>query len=90
MKTFGTENMEWRDAAGVTHVVVATKLAAWDFFCRADPKKYVTWDNAANPPVEVSTTEPLVWKHDRAKVTCEGCLAMLDGATITFTKVLPR
>lgn len=87
MKTFGTDNLEWRDADGVTHVIVATKLASWEYLCRADPKKYVTWDNNTKPPVEEPTADPVVWKHDPAKINCVGCLEMLDGATLTFVPI---
>lgn len=87
MKTFGTENIEWRDVDNVTHVIVATKNSSWSFFCRTNPKSYVTWDKAVKPIVEEPTEEPVTWKHDRAKVKCAGCIAMLDGATITFVPV---
>jgi hypothetical protein len=87
VKTFGTEEMLWRGNDDKEHVIVATKGSAWEFICRATPDQYVTWNNADNPPAEESTTEPLVWKHDRAKVTCEDCVAVLDGAVVTRTKV---
>lgn len=87
MREFGTPNIEWRDADGVNHVLVATKNSNWDYLCRATPDKYVTWNNSDNPPVEEPTAEPLAWKHDRAKVTCEGCVAVLDGAVVTKVKV---
>lgn len=80
--------MEWRDADGVTHVIVATKTSAWDFLCRADSNNYVVWNNAGNHPVEEPTAEPVVWKHDRAKIKCADCLAVLDGAVVTKTKVV--
>jgi hypothetical protein len=74
--------MEWRDADGVTHVIVATRRAAWEYLCRALPENYVNWDNDAKPVVERPSAEAVVWRHDRAKIKCEGCLAVLDGAVV--------
>jgi hypothetical protein len=82
VKTFGLEDMEWRDADGTTHVLVATRQSAWDYLCHALPEDYVDWDNDAKPPVERKTAEAVVWRHDRAKIKCEGCLAVLDGAVV--------
>lgn len=88
MKTFGDNEIEWRDdwPENRTHVIVATKGAAWSFLCHALPSEYVTWNHSAEPPgvvlVEEKTTEAVVWKHDRAKIDCAGCLAVLDGAVV--------
>jgi hypothetical protein len=90
VKTFGKGNIEWRDTDGVTHVIVATKGAAWEFLCRALPANYVTWDSTLSPPavvVEEPTAEPIAWVHDRAKITCPGCLAALDGAVVERVKL---
>lgn len=85
MKTFGKGNIEWRDTGGTTHVIVATKGSAWLFLCHALPEDYVTWDSAIEPPAvvaEESTAEPVVWAHDRTKITCSCCLAVLDGEVV--------
>lgn len=85
MKIFGKGNIEWRDTNGTTHVIVATKGASWEFLCRALSKDYVSWDSTLSPPAvvaEESNLEPVVWTHDRTKVTCSGCLAVLDGAVV--------
>lgn len=82
MKVFGLGNIEWRDADGATHVIVATRRAAWSYLCRALPKDYVDWGRGTKPVVERPSTEAVVWKHDRAKIKCEGCLAVLDGAVV--------
>lgn len=87
MKTFGTTEILWRGTDDKDHVIVATKGSAWEYLCRAMPADYVTWDNNTNPPVEKPTTEALVWKHDRAKVTCDGCVAVLGGAVVTKVKL---
>ncbi len=87
MVTFGDTEIEWRDAQGATHVMVATAGSAWDYLCHADPARYVVWDNEAKPPVEVPTSEAVVWKHDRKKVTCEHCVAVLDGAVVERRRV---
>lgn len=84
MKTFGKENIEWRDANGTTHVIVATK-GSWEFLCRALSKDYVSWDSTLSPLAVVTenpSVEPVVWMHDRTKITCSGCLAVLDGAVV--------
>lgn len=82
MKTFGIGNIEWRDGAGVTHVIVATSPSSWDFLCVADPGRYETVEATPKP-----TSDPVVWTHDRAKVGCDGCLAVLDRMEITFVRV---
>lgn len=83
MKTFGSTEIEWRGTGDDTHVIVATRGSSWDTFCTARPDRYVDIDGTSEKP----STEPVVWKHDRSKITCQGCIAMLDGATITFEKV---
>lgn len=90
MKTFGTDNIEWPGGFGpgsekTFHVIVATKGAAWSHLCRALPADYVDIVGADEKP----TTEALVWKHDRAKINCEGCLAVLDGAVVAKVPVAP-
>jgi len=73
MKTFGTDEITWRDTKGKEHAIVATKGSAWSFLCHLDQREAETVELVPQP-----TTEPVVWKHDRAKVTCEDCVAMLD------------
>ncbi len=84
MKIFFDGNeIEYPDEDG-THVLVATKGASWEKLCRARPERYETVEPEPHP-----TDEPVVWKHDRSKVTCHYCIAMLEGSSIQFTKVLP-
>lgn len=79
---FGTMDMTWRgQLSGDEHVIVATRGSAWTFLCRALPSEYETVDPKPQP-----TAVPTVWKHDRAKVTCPGCIAVLDGATVQRTE----
>jgi len=84
---FGDTEIEWRDATGTTHVMVATTGSAWLYLCSVEPARYVTWDNDAKPPVETPTDEAVVWKHDRKRVTCESCVAVLDGAVVERRKI---
>jgi hypothetical protein len=84
---FGDTNIEWRDFDGVTHVLVATAGSSWGYLCTVELAKYVTWGNDAKPPVEKPTAEAVVWKHDRARVKCESCLAVLDGAVVERRKI---
>ncbi len=89
MITFGVSDIEWRDASGVSHVIVATKGASWQHLCHALPADYVTWDFGAAPPVnERSTGDLVVWRHDRKKVDCHGCLAVLDGAVVIRVPII--
>ena len=83
MKTFGETEIEWRGGGADTHVIVAVSGSGWEHLCRAHPEKYVEIVGSGEKP----STEPVVWKHDRNNITCQDCLAMLDGATITFVKV---
>lgn len=82
MKTFGTDEITWRDVDGVEHIIVATKGGNWSFLCRTEAKwqpskprglEYETIERDPKP-----TTEPTVWKHDRSKVTCADCAAAID------------
>lgn len=79
MKVFGSIDMTWRGpfGDGKEHVLVATTGANWKFLCRALQNEYETVDPKPRP-----TAVPTVWKHDRAKVTCKGCLAVLDGGVV--------
>lgn len=76
---FGTVDMTWRGhfGDGKEHVLVATTGANWKFLCCALPSEYETVDPNPQP-----AAVPTVWKHDRAKVTCPGCIAVLDGAVV--------
>ena len=84
MKTFGdTKLVHWGDHDGKNHVLVATRGAGWHFFCATRPEHYETVEVDAK-----QTTEPTVWLHDREQVTCPLCLALLDGETIEWVKVV--
>ena len=75
---FGTVDMTWRGQLDdKEHVFVATTGSAWKFLCHTTPDEYETVDPKPQP-----ATVPTVWKHDRAKVTCPGCIAVLDGAAV--------
>lgn len=85
MKMFGVDNIEWRDAQGETHVLVAVKRGGWEHLCRATPDNYVDGDFSHGE--EKSSVEAVVWRHDQVKITCNGCLAVLDGAVVTKVPV---
>lgn len=75
---FGTIDMTWRGQLdNKEHVFVATTGSAWKFLCHALPSEYETVEPRPKP-----TAVPTLWKHDRAKVTCDWCLAVLDGAVV--------
>jgi len=73
---FGGIDMTWR-GFGKEHVFVATTGGNWKFLCCALPSEYETVDPKPQP-----TAVPTVWKHDRKKVTCLECVAVLDGAVV--------
>lgn len=78
MKTFGNVDMTWRGfLSGDEHVLVATTGASWKFLCVTLPSEYETVEPEPKP-----AAEPTVWKHDRVKVTCKKCVAVLDGAVV--------
>ncbi len=82
MKTFGAEEMLWRgETTSDMHVIVATRGSAWEHLCYAEaewspPKRgrreYETVEKDPKP-----TRDPVVWRHDRSKVTCQRCLVAL-------------
>lgn len=79
MKIFG--DLEGQELF-LPHVGVATQHGGWRFLCRTLPSEYETVEENPKP-----TAAPWVWRHDRAKVTCEGCLAVLDGEVVTKVPV---
>jgi hypothetical protein len=82
VRTFGTDEILWRGATTPDmHVIVATRGSAWEHLCYAEaewspPKRgrreYETVEKDPKP-----TRDPVVWKHDRSKVTCAKCVAAL-------------
>lgn len=82
MKTFGSDEITWRGHDDAEHVIVATKGGGWDFLCRAEaewsPSKPRSLEYETVEKYPKPTMEPVVWKHDRAKVTCVGCVAALE------------
>lgn len=92
MKTFGENCIEWEGpcvsspTGRANHVIVATRGSAWEGLCHATPDKYVDIVGAA----EVPSAEAVVWKHDRSKIDCPGCLAVLDGAVVVKTPLVLR
>ena len=88
MKIIGNGEMEW-GIGHVRHVLVAARGARWGLLCRVLPSDYVTWDPTLFPVKEEKTSEAVVWKHDRSKISCKSCIAVLDGATIETHQITP-
>lgn len=83
MKTFGENCIEWRGFnEGDTHVIVATRGSTWQNLCCALASDYVTVEIE-----EKTSPEAVVWKHRRERISCRGCLAVLDGAVVTRVEV---
>lgn len=82
---FGNVDMTWRGFMDHDeHVLVATKLSSWKFLCVTPFDEYETVEPEPKP-----TAVPTVWKHDRVKVTCKLCLAVLDGEEVIEKRTVP-
>lgn len=92
MKTFGNNCIEFggpclsSSTGWANHVLVAVAGSGWEHLCHARPDRYVDIVGTS----EVPSKEAVVWKHDRSRIDCRGCLAVLDGAVVARTPaVLP-